>query len=85
MGKQRVRFGPQPYEAFISEVCEAFGCTPAEAEQQDPELVRRIFDVRNAEYGKKLMAEHSDEIGKHPGIGVLFKRMDAAMNGEEID
>lgn len=29
-------------------MCEAFGCTPSEAMQQDWALVRRILDYRNA-------------------------------------
>lgn len=52
---------------------------------QDPQLVRRIFEVRNAEYAVKLMNEHSDELGKHPGLVLLLQRMNGAMSGKEIE
>lgn len=29
-------------------ICEAFGCTPREAEQQDPALVREVLEYRLA-------------------------------------
>lgn len=65
-----VHWGPQPYEAAISEICEAFHCTPDVAERQDFALVQRIFEYRKAKAavaafdrgasGVKTLQEHPD-------------------------
>lgn len=65
-----MHWGPQPYEAAISEMCEAFHCTPDVAEQQDFALVQRILEYRKAKAavaafdrgakGVKVLQSHPD-------------------------
>ena len=56
-------------------VCEAFGCTPAEAEQQDWQLVKAILEYRAAQHGldweKRAAASQSDAefLTDHPELG----------------
>lgn len=50
--------GRQPHEAMISEICEAFGCTPDVAEQQDEGAVRAIMDYRALKTAK---AQHNQK------------------------
>ncbi len=64
----------------MSNICEAFECLPDEAERQDPQIVRRIMNARNARYAIKLMAENGNEFAKHPELGELIQRMTKAMN-----
>ena len=49
-----MHYGPQPYAAYVSVICEEFGCTPQEAEQQDPNLVHAIFEYRTAKAAIQL-------------------------------
>lgn len=59
-------------------MCETFGCLPDEAERQDPQLVRRIIQYRNA----KLAVSWFNEPGKgierlqeHPALVTLLTAM----------
>lgn len=79
-----VRKGPQPYEAQVSEICEAFGCPPDVAERQDPRLVRAVIDYRNA---KQAIAWFNDgergqeQLAKYPELGTLLLELVRAQGG----
>jgi hypothetical protein len=64
----------------VSEICEAFSCTPAEAEAQDWRLVRRVFDYRNARSAIDLFNQKNGaaELAKHPHLGSLLLEMHRA-------
>lgn len=63
---------------MISEVCEAFGCLPDEAERQDPQLVRRILTYRNAKLAKDWLNDTKggrDRLQAHPHLIALVSEM----------
>lgn len=62
-----MRYGPQPYEGYLSDVCEAFGCLPDEAERQDAALVQQILSYRTAAKAVEVY-----RMGKQ-GIEILAK------------
>ncbi|MFH0900677.1 MAG: hypothetical protein V2A73_08625 [Pseudomonadota bacterium] len=72
-----MRYGPQPYEAILAEVCQAFGCTPSEAEGQDWLTVQRVMDYCNARAALGLFngdEEAKAELAKHPDlVGLLLE------------
>ena len=79
-----VHWGPQPYEAYLSEVCEAFGCLPDEAERQDQALVRAILDYRNAKHAIELFNQGdrgAQALQKHPQLLALLVEMHRAQGG----
>ncbi len=75
-----MRWGPQPYEALVSEVCSAFGCTPREAERQDIQMVRAVLDYRNAKAAVEMFnsQEGRKELAKHAALGDLLLEMHRA-------
>ena len=58
-------------------ICEAFGCTPAEALRQDWPRVRSVLDYRTAERAAELLAsEGGDELlAKQPALQRLLLDM----------
>lgn len=63
---------------MISEICEAFGCLPDEAERQDPKLVRRILTYRNAKLAKEWLNDTKggrDRLQAHPHLIALVSEM----------
>ncbi len=63
---------------MISEVCEAFTCTPSEAERQDPQLVRRILTYRNAKLARDWLndTQHGQaNLQAHPHLITLVREM----------
>lgn len=86
----KLRFGPQPYEALIGEVCTAFGTTPDKAiELVDDHyaLVMGIFDYRNLVAAKDLLAKNDGDTTKafadQPHLAMLIKRVVMAQAGQE--
>lgn len=73
---------------MISNICEAFGCTTTQAKQEDPALVRAVFDYRNAQTALEWMQEvaQGGEAGEraakrleaHPELGNLLLEMHRA-------
>lgn len=88
-----VQFGPQPYEGRISVICEAFGCTPAAAEEQDPALVDAVLDYRHALIAKRLWSattakeqgRNFEILAENTHLLVLLGRMRRAQTGEPLD
>jgi hypothetical protein len=59
-------------------VCETFTCLPDEAERQDPQLVRRILQHRNAKYAVELMnggEQGAERLKSQPALLGLLKEM----------
>ncbi len=67
----------------MSAICEAFGCTPAEAVRQDWALVQAVLDYRNARVALELLNAVSSGDGatseaarrrleENPGLGTLM-------------
>jgi hypothetical protein len=54
--------GHQPIESLISNVCEAFTCTPDVAVEQDMAMVRRILDYRLLAAAKSQHNEDSTKM-----------------------
>ena len=63
-------------------ICEAFGCTPAEALRQDWPLVRDILDYRAAEQAAALLASEGgdDLLARQPALQRLLLDMRRAQN-----
>ena len=77
-----MKHGPQPFEGVVSVICEAFGCTPAEALRQDWPLVEAVLDYRAAERAAALLAsEGGDELlAQQPALQRLLLDMRRAQN-----
>jgi hypothetical protein len=72
--------GPQPPEALLSVICEAFNCTPAEALEQDPQTVYPILEYRLAEAAKR---QHKTDVSKMTeGMARLWKEMHKALKDQ---
>ena len=67
---------------MVSVICEAFGCTPAEALRQNWPLVRDILDYRAAERAAELLAsEGGDEVlAQQPALQRLLLDMRRAQS-----
>jgi len=81
-----IQYGPQPYEAIISEICASFGCPPDVAEQQDLSLVQRIFEYRNAQAARDLINQGRkgfEQVTKQPHLVQLLLEMHRAQTGVE--
>ena len=63
-------------------ICEAFGCTPAEALRQDWRLVEAVLDYRAAERAAALLAsDGGDELlAQQPALQRLLLDMRRAQN-----
>ena len=59
-------------------MCEAFGCTPLEALQQDPAFVWAILEYRLLEAAKRLHNEDATKLT--PGMAKLWLEMVEATN-----
>lgn len=72
--------GSQPPEAAISVVCEAFGCTPKEALEQDWRVVKNILDYRAMVAAKE---QHNVDVTKMtPGqVALWLEMIEAAKDG----
>ena len=81
---KELRFGPQPFEGTVSDVCEAFGCTPDVALRQDARLVNQILEYRSVKAALRL-ANGGDkgnaELQKHPELLELLRTIDRAQRG----
>ena len=78
--------GPLPYAGYISNICEAFGCTPAEAERQDARLVDEIITYRNARVALAAMdAKDVAVFEQHPNLLTLLSKMTRAQLGMPMD
>lgn len=67
-------------------VCEAFGCTPLEAKEQDWHEVQAILDYRAAERARDLFnspnkSQAFDELKANPYLTELLSRMHRAQVG----
>lgn len=76
-------WGPQPPEALLSEICEAFGCTPDVAADQDYEEVMAILDYRNARTALTLFRMKDrkaafERLAAEPELSKLIGRMQRA-------
>lgn len=82
------RYGPQPYEALVSEICDAFTTTPDIAQQlirQHYTLVMGILDYRNVRAAQRIMNESKgpagvDALGAHPELALLIKEIKDAQD-----
>jgi len=73
---------------MISEVCEAFGCLPDEAERQDPQLVRRILTYRNAKLAREWLSDTQGgraRLEAHPHLITLVREMLEAQDVMDLD
>lgn len=63
-------------------ICEAFGCTPAEALQQDWPLVEAVLDYRAAAQAAELLASEggAEVLAKQPALQRLLLDMRQAQN-----
>ena len=63
-------------------ICEAFGCTPAEALQQDWPLVEAVLDYRAAERATALLASEdgAELLAQQPALQRLLLDMRRAQN-----
>lgn len=63
-------------------ICEAFGCTPAEALQQDWPLVEAVLDYRAAERAAALLASEggAEQLAQQPALQRLLLDMRRAQN-----
>ena len=63
-------------------ICEAFGCTPAEALKQDWPLVEAVLDYRAAERAAALLAGENgaERLAQHPALQRLLLDMCSAQN-----
>ena len=65
----------------MSEVCDAFHCTPKEALVQDWTLVQGVFDYRNAKTAVELFNQGKkgvEELGKKPALMNLLVELHRA-------
>jgi hypothetical protein len=70
-----VQWGPQPYEALVSEVCDAFTTVPDVAERQPAQVVRAVLDYRNAKYALSLLEQGTagfEQLSKNAGLQLLL-------------
>lgn len=83
------RYGPQPWEALVSEICDAFTTTPDVAErllQDRYDLVTGILDYRNLRGALRIMNDTTDPmerakaLGAHPELGQLIKEIQDAQD-----
>lgn len=68
----------------MSEVCEAFHCTPAEALAQDWTLVGAVFDYRNAKAAVDLFNQGkkgTEGLNKQPALMDLLVELHRAQLG----
>ena len=67
---------------MVSVICEALGCTPAEALQQDWPLVEAVLDYRAAERAAALLASEdgAELLAKQPALQRLLLDMRRAQN-----
>ena len=67
---------------MVSVICEAFGCTPAEALRQDWPLVEAILDYRAAERAAALLASEggAERLAQEPALQRLLLDMRQAQN-----
>lgn len=82
-----VRWGPQPYEGYLSVVCEAFGCTPDIAERQHQPTVHRILEYRAARQAVDLFngsPETRKILSQRPELQQLLIDMHRAQSGAEM-
>ncbi len=67
---------------MISTICEVFGCTPSEAEQQDLTLVHAIMEYRDAREVLRIQDEGSDFekqwLVEHPGMAASLHSLHEA-------
>jgi hypothetical protein len=72
---------------MVSEVCEAFGCTPDEALRQDWGLVTAIFDYRAANQAVKSFNDKDGftVLERNPQLIEVLARMARAQRGEPLD
>ena len=63
-------------------ICQAFGCTPAEALQQDWPLVEAVLDYRAAERAAALLASEGgdEQLAQQPALQRLLLDMRRAQN-----
>ena len=63
-------------------ICEAFGCTPAEALQQDWRLVEAVLDYRAAGQAAELLANEggAELLAQQPALQRLLLDMRRAQN-----
>lgn len=83
----KILYGPQPYEALVSEVCTTFGCVPSVAVQEDVALVRAVIDYRNAQAARDWLNEGEkgfEELAKHPQVLSLLLDMTRAQQGQDL-
>lgn len=86
-----VQRGPLPYAGWIAAICEAFHCTPAEAEAQDADLVSAVFEYRNAVTARELFNAGPQQrtaafraFQQNPGLGELLVRLARAQQDEDL-
>lgn len=67
---------------MVSVICEAFGCTPAEALHQDWPLVEAVLDYRAAERAAALLASEdgAELLARQPALQRLLLDMRRAQN-----
>ena len=78
-GDPKLKHGPQPYEAVISTICEAFGCLPDEAERQNWSLVKSILEYRSARDTLRIERDGSrsekEWLAAHPDTAASLKAL----------
>ena len=72
--------GPQPPEAVLSVICDAFGCTPNEAKAMDWMDVKGILDFRLAASAKDQHNRKVDEMSPAQ-VNMMTEMIKAAENG----
>lgn len=60
--------GPEPYEAYVSAVCDMLTCPIDVAEQQDVSLVTAVANYRAARRAQELWEEDPDTLSEHPAL-----------------
>lgn len=67
---------------MVSVICEAFGCTPAEALRQDWPLVQAVLDYRAAQRAAALLAgaDGAERLAQEPALQRLLLDMRRAQN-----
>ena len=81
-GGEKTHFGPKPFEASISDICEMFDCDPETAKRQDPQLIREIIEFRAARQAIALFndTEHGgpSQLADNPAMTDLILEMKRA-------
>ena len=76
--------GPQPYEGYVSDVCETFHCLPDAALRQDPRIVREIMEFRAARTAIELFRggnAGAEQLAKSPGLLAMLATLTEAQIG----